>query len=255
MGDWVDRAVLTPEGDKAGHRVLLEGETLRRTQAGYFGLIEHLDEQIGLLVTAFKSRSQKAGRPWVILVTSDHGEMLGDHGFFRKCEPYEGAGNIPLIIAASPALGLARGMRSLQPAGLEDVMPTLLELAGVARPASVDGRSLVATLRDPAVRTREVLHFEHAPIYDDEGFHALTDGRMKFIWRPQSGREQLFDLADDPREERDLARVAARKDDVARWRAQLAQRLAGRPEVFSDGTRLIAGRPYPKIHAIQKAGP
>ena len=56
------------------HRVRLEGEALRETQAGYFGLIDHLDEQIGPLVADFKTRSEKAGRPWVIVVTSDHGE-------------------------------------------------------------------------------------------------------------------------------------------------------------------------------------
>lgn len=69
MGGWVDRRALRPEDDTAGARVLLEGETLRRAQAGYFGLIEHLDEQIAPLVANFKARSEKAGRPWVILVT------------------------------------------------------------------------------------------------------------------------------------------------------------------------------------------
>src|SRR5690606_15155188 len=114
-----------PEGDKAGARILLEGDTLRRAQAGYFGLIEHLDEQIAPLIAEFKARSEKAGRSWVILLTSDHGEMLGDHGYFRKCEPYEGSANIPMIIAASPQLALARGAVSHEPVGLEDIMPTL----------------------------------------------------------------------------------------------------------------------------------
>ncbi len=255
MGAWVDRSGLKPEGDKAGARILLEGETLRRAQAGYFGLIEHLDEQCALLVADFKARSENAGRPWVIVLTTDHGEMLGDHGYFRKCEPYEGSGNIPLIFAASPALGLARGARSLQPAGLEDVMPTLLALAGLPIPASADGRNLAATLRDATVRTRDVLHFEHAPIYSPEqGFQALTDGRWKYIWRPANGREQLFDLAADPREERDLAGAAAHRDEATRWRTRLVQRLTGRPEGFSDGEKLIAGRPYPRIHAAPKAG-
>jgi len=254
MGAWVDRTALKPEGDKAGARILLEGETLRRAQAGYFGLIEHLDEQCALLVADFKARSERVGRPWVIVLTTDHGEMLGEHGYFRKCEPYEGSGNIPLLFAAAPALGLARGARSHQPAGLEDVMPTLLALAGVPIPASADGRNLAPTLRDPARRTRDVLHFEHAPIYSPEqGFQALTDGRWKYIWRPAAGREQLFDLVADPREERNLAGTAAAEADVARWRAHLVRRLAGRPEGFSDGEKLIAGRPYPRIHAAPKA--
>ena len=109
-------------------------------------------------------------------------------------------------MAASPELGLRRGAKSLVPVGLEDVMPTLLELAGVARPASVDGRSLVPVLRGGESVGRPWLHFEHAPTYSEEqGFHALADGRHKYIWRPKDGREQLFDLETDPREERDLA--------------------------------------------------
>ncbi len=250
MGGWVDRAPLRPEGDKAGARILLEGETLRRAQAGYYGLIEHLDEQLAPLIAEFKTRSSKAGRAWIIVVTSDHGEMLGDHGYFRKCEPYEGSANIPFLFAASESFGLRRGVKSQQPAGLEDIMPTLLELAGVARPGLVDGFSHAATLRDSAANGREWLHFEHAPIYSpDQGFQALTDGRYKYIWRPQKGSEQLFDLANDPREERDLAREPAQRATLERWRAVLVKRLAGRPEGFSDGTQLIAGRPYPRIQA------
>lgn len=249
MGSWVDRASLKPEGDKQGARILLEGETLRRAQAGYFGLIEQIDELLEGLIADFRARSERAGRAWVILVTSDHGEMLGDHGYFRKCEPYEGSGNIPFIIAASPALGLQRGARSLQPVALEDVLPTLLDLAGVARPASADGRSLVPVLRGSATPVREWLHFEHAPIYSPEqGFHALTDGRHKFIWRPASGREQLFDLTADPHELRDLVPLPEHRAAVERWRALLVQRLAGRPEGFSDGQQLIAGQAYRPLH-------
>ncbi len=63
-GDWVDWAALSTEGDKQGHRIRLEGDTLRRAQAGYFGLIEHIDEQVGPLIAEFKARSEKAGRHW-----------------------------------------------------------------------------------------------------------------------------------------------------------------------------------------------
>ena len=245
MGDWVDRAALRPEGDKPGHRILLEGDTLRRAQAGYYGLIEHLDEQLAPLIADFKARSEKAGRAWVIAVTSDHGESLGDHGFFRKCEPYEGAANIPFILAASPKLGFARGVRSLQPVCNEDLMPTLLALAQATAPGRLDGRDLAPNLRGEDVAVRPWLHFEHSPIYGPEqGFQALTDGRFKYIWRPNSGREQLFDLAEDPREERDLAHVPAQRATLEKWRGRLIERLANRPEGFSDGTKLIAGRPY-----------
>ena len=248
LGDWVDRRTLSVAGNQAGDRILLEGETLRRAQAGYFGLIEHIDEQIAGLIADLKARSEKAGRPWVVVVTSDHGEMLGDHGYFRKCEPYEGAANIPFLIAGSPSLGFARGLRSLQPVCLEDIMPTLLVLAGAAPSGKLDGVNLGPILRGDRTAVRDWLHSEHAPTYGQaQAFHALTDGRMKYLWRPHDGAEQLFDLSVDPREGRDLATKPAQRAELEKWRERLVRRLAGRPEGFSVGGRLIAGRPYPPI--------
>jgi len=133
-------------------------------------------------------------------------------------------------------------------------MPTLLDLAGVRIPQPMDGVSLVPTLRGGAGVIRDWLHLEHAPCYSQEqAFHALTDGRGKYIWRPADGSEQLFLLPDDPREERDLSRSAAHRTLVEQWRARLVQRLAGRAEGFSDGTRLIPGRLYPALQAPQAA--
>jgi arylsulfatase A-like enzyme len=247
-GDWVDWQALSPAGDKGGHRVLLEGETLRAAEAGYFGLIQQLDEQIVPLIAEFKERSRKAKRPWVIVFTADHGEMLGDHGFFRKCEPFEGSANIPFLVAGSPELGFKPGLRSMQPVCLEDVMPTLLDLAGASCPKPMDGVSLVPVLRGAKVLVREWLHSEHAPCYSpQQAFHALTDGQFKYIWRPLDGVEHLFDLAQDSREEHDLAEVASQRALVQQWRARLVAQLAKRPEGFSDGTNLIPGRPYPPL--------
>lgn len=243
-GDWVDWTSLSPSGSKNGHRIRLEGELLRRAQAGYFGLIEQMDEEVGPLIAEFKARSEKARRPWIIVLTSDHGELLGDHGYFRKCEPYEGSANIPFVVAGSPSLGLRREARCAAPVSLEDLMPTLLALAGVEIPNNVDGRNLLPALRGNGHVEREWLHFEHAPCYGNEqAFHALTDGHFKYIWRPHDGSEQLFNLDNDPREEHDLSRTAA----MELWRKRLVKRLAGRPEGFSDGQRLLPGRPYPPL--------
>jgi len=249
-GDWVDWSKLSPEGDKRGgrligHRVLLQGEILRRAQAGYFGLVEHIDSQIEPLIRRFKDRSKKAGRPWVIVFITDHGEMLGDHGYFRKCEPYEGSANIPFIFAGSPELNFQAGRRVFRPVSLEDVMPTLLSLAGVKAPPYLDGADLTPTLRGAGGRIRPYLHFEHAPCYSQaQAFQALTDGRWKYIWRPFSGREQLFDLKKDPKEEHDLAKLPAYRETLALWRRRLIERLEGRPELFVQEGKLVPGRPY-----------
>jgi arylsulfatase A-like enzyme len=111
----------------------------------------------------------------------------------------------------------------------------------------------VPVLRGQTTRVRDWLHFEHAPTYSEEqGFHALADGRYKYIWRPKSGREQLFDLAQDPHELVDLASQPGQADLLAPWRQRLTSRLAGRPEGFSDGEKLIPGRPYPRLHPAPK---
>ncbi len=249
-GAWVDWQALPATGAPIDSpRVRLAGEALRLAQAGYFGLVHHLDDQLYWLIEEFVGRSRAAGRPWVIVVTSDHGEMLGDHGYFRKCEPYEGSARIPLLIRGSQDLGLVGGLTHAGPVCLEDILPTLLELAGATIPAGLDGISLLPLLRgQTCAAVRPWLHAEHAPCYSQEqAFHSLTDGRWKYIWRPANGGEQLFDLSTDPRETEDLASQTKHRDPLDHWRQILIAHLAARPEGFSDGKRLLAGRPYPPL--------
>lgn len=247
IGSWA----VPPAGGGVGagvdaHRTVLAGEALQSAQAGYWGLINHLDDQIYWLVAEFTARSREMGRPWVVLLTSDHGEMLGDHYLFRKCEPYEGSSRIPLLIQGSPELGFVPGVECAQPVCLEDLMPTLLELAHVSLPAGIDGFSLVPVLRGGNVSLRSYLHGEHAPCYgQNQAYHFLTDGRKKYIWRPWDGSEQLFDLAHDPQELHDLSAEAP--GELAAWRERLVERLAGRPEGFVEGDMLVAGRPYDAV--------
>ena len=94
-------------------------------------------------------------------------------------------------------------------------MPTLLELAGVPQPDVMDGVSLVPILQGEQPMVRPWLHFEHAPCYSkDQAFHALTDGRFKYIWRPTNGTEQLFNLDKDGHEEHDLAGDAVHRETL-----------------------------------------
>jgi arylsulfatase A-like enzyme len=103
-------------------------------------------------------------------------------------------------------------------------------------------------LRGEKQIVRAWLHVEHAVCYSKEqAFHALTDGRFKYIWRPLDGTEQLFDLSKDPREERDLAKDHSQGAELEKLRATMVQRLADRPEGFSVGGKLVAGRPYPPL--------
>lgn len=230
------------------HRVHLAGDTLRRAQAGYFGLIKHIDDQIAPLIREFKQTSEREGRPWMIALFSDHGEMLGDHNLYRKCEPYEGASRIPFLIQGSEQLGWRKTHSCAAPVCLEDIMPTVLDAAGIAVPTGLDGRSLVPLLKGKSERVREYLHGEHAPQYDaEQAYHFLTDGILKYIWRPLNGKEQLFDRRHDVGECHDLADDPAWSASLALWRRRMVDILKDRPEGFSDGQRLIPGREYPKV--------
>jgi len=231
------------------YRVCLRGEALRRAQAGYFGLINHIDDLLFTFIyEEFIRLSARNGRPWVIIFTADHGEMLGDHYLFRKCQPYEGASRIPFLVRGSGEMNFAAGLVFDKPVCLEDVMPTVLDLAGVELPPGLDGKSLVPILRGGASAPREWLHGEHSPCYDEEqAYHFLTDGRLKYVWRPCQGHEQLFDLTRDPCELTDLSGKPEHAQTLAACRATLIQILKDRPESFTDGEVLVPGRPYAAV--------
>jgi choline-sulfatase len=240
IGDWAEPPHDLRRGDRvAPNRVRLEGEALLSTRAAYYGSINHVDDQMRRLLNPVSGMPSMVGDNTIILFTSDHGEMLGDHYFWRKSQPYEPAARIPLLLQAPARYGFAPETVLDEAVCLEDVMPTLLDLAEVEIPPSVEGRSLVPLLRGESSLGREYLHLECAP-----NFHALTDGREKYIWLPATGREQFFDLEADPQELHNLAGDASQQSTLARWRGRLIKELQDRPEGFTDGERLIAGRAY-----------
>lgn len=237
IGDWAS----PPSNDGLGVRVdgpnvHLRGEALRSCRAGYYGLINHVDDQIRRLLNPVDS---PIGSNTVVLFTSDHGEMLGDHYRTRKQCAFEGSARVPLLVRGP-------GLKSRQvcdaPVCLEDIMPTLLDMAGVPIPPSVEGRSLAPFLRGEKPSWRDYVHGEHA-----HQQHYLTDGKVKYVWWPANGREQLFDLVSDPNELHDLALRNGHADVIATWRQRLIERLRGRPEGFTDGQHLIPGRPTPAL--------
>ena len=247
IGDWVD-AEHTPgtgvEGARvSASRVRIAPDALIRCRAAYYGLVNHIDDQLGCLFTAM--RRMGLLNDTFILFTSDHGEMLGDHHMYRKTFAYEASARVPFLARAPQWMGCHAGQRLNQVVGLQDVAPTLLDAAGAAIPSSMDGRSVLPLMRGEQPAWREFLHGEHSGCYrNEDGMHYLTDGKEKYIWYSQTGQEQLFDLLDDPCECVDLARQAQNAQRVAPWRKRLVAQLKDRPEGFSDGKKLIAGRPH-----------
>jgi len=253
IGDWATPPPDDGRGDDvSARRVHLQGEALRACRAGYYGLINHLDDQIRRLINPVDGVDRMTNRNTVVILTSDHGEMLGDHYFWAKALPYEGSARVPLLVRAPDRFGLKRRLVVDEPVCLEDIMPTVLEMAGVEVPDTVEGQSLLPLMRGEAVPWRPYLHVECAA---PPANHALTDGREKYVWFAEDGREQFFGLSADPTECHHLSADPEAVEQMTRWRDRLVEALKDRPEGFSDGKRLIAGRPYARVlpHALPPA--
>lgn len=242
-GEWAAENDVPINGVQAWRGRLPE-EVLARSRRAYYAQIAHIDSQIGRVV-----RFLRCGNfgPTLMLFTSDHGEMLGDHHLFRKTYAYEGSAKVPLLLGWACG-GKTAGVGACDaPVSLEDVYPTLLEAAGAPLPARTEGRDLLPFLRGEDAPRREFVHGEHSACYAREhGMQYLTDGREKYIWFTLSGREQLFDLEHDPDELRDLSGDPAGRERLQLWRERLVKLLAERPEDgLSDGKKLLPGRNLP----------
>ncbi len=219
-------------------RIHLSTEAQLSMQAAYYGLLNHVDDQIRRLINPVRGIRHR--NDTIIIFTSDHGEMLGDHYRFRKSLAYEGSARVPFLISAPETFGLERLGKVNAPATHADIMPTLLDMLNIDIPDSVDGLSLYPHMRgETPAQWREALHIEHAPYHQ-----ALTDGHEKYIWWPTDGREQLFDLDTDPTELQDLAPKAEHADRLSTWRERLVQRLANRTEGFVEKGKLVPGKKY-----------
>lgn len=211
----------------------------KRALAGYYATISHIDEQIGRFMTALTEYGVLNNT--LIVFTSDHGDMMGDHDFYRKALPYEGSAKVPFIISdPGGTLGLGRSKSLDDVVELRDIMPTLLDAAGAQIPDTVDGASLLPICRGAQVEHRNYLHGEHA--YGGLSNHYITDGHKKYIWYSQTGLEQLFDLDRDPYETTNLVAMEEESDTLDTFRRHLIRELAGREEGYSDGKQLIVGR-------------
>ena len=248
IGDWAEPPENGGLGDGvAPTRVDLRGEALRSARAAYYGMINHVDDQIRRLLNPLLGVDGFTDGNTIVVFASDHGEFLGDHYLWQKFLPHEGSARIPLLIRAPERFGLKTRSVVNEAVCLEDVMPTLLEMTGIPVPDTVEGKSLLPLMQGEKPAWRDFLPIEHAPFHQ-----SLTDGHEKFVWYAEDGREQFFDLDKDPDELHDFTRDPGQADRIAVWRRRLVERLAGRPEGQSDGERLIPGRRY--VPAMPHAG-
>jgi arylsulfatase A-like enzyme len=208
-------------------------EDWRETRRYYFADIVHLDRQLGLVLDALERAGREA---WVIFV-SDHGELLLDHGFSGKGERhYDACVRVPLIISGP---GLRRGAVVEDFVQLEDIFPTVLEMAGIEPPAprvmgpylketprALAGRSLLPLCRGerPADWRRDayIESYNNITTATPRNWaRSVRTGQWRYTMVPEGQGEQLFHLATDPDEQVNLARDAAH----ASVRRELRDRL------------------------------
>lgn len=228
VGDWVNENRLRQYGRIVDSDTgSVDPELMRQAQIGYYACISHVDNQIGRILIALEE--QNILQDTVILFCSDHGELLGDHHTYRKIQPYQGSIQIPMILYNGGLRGCQDDLIELR-----DVFPTFLELAGTNIPENLDGKSMLHS------NNREYLHGEHSG--GDIGNQYIVTKTDKYCWFMESGQEQYFDLATDPKEMHDGIHDPAYQERIAVLRNLLIQELDGREEGYTDGSVLFVGR-------------
>jgi arylsulfatase A-like enzyme len=242
VGDWAKVYEEPNVGQPvASWRTALTRDQQRQYQAGYYGCINHIDDQIGRLMFMVPKNT-------VICFVADHGEMLGDHQWIRKRTAYEGSARVPFLLQFPEELGIPGGQVRSEPVQLMDVMPTLLDIAGATAPEGLDGKSLVPLLKGESTHLREYIHGECAIVPSmGSGMHYVTNGKSKYVYYPGTGYEELFDIEHDPQELQNVVGEKNYADVREHWRGVLARELEGRPEGFvKDGDLAVTGGDAPK---------
>jgi arylsulfatase A-like enzyme len=202
-------------------------EVIARHLADYYACVSYVDHWVGQILDTLEARGLASNT--VVVFTADHGIAIGQHGLMGKQSLYDHSIRVPLLLAGP---GVPAGQRRQALTCHADLAPTLLELLGVDQPAGIDGASLRPLLADPAARPHDDLllgyrHFQRG----------LRTAEAKLALCRVNGRvtTQLFDLAADPWETRNLA--AAEPAKVA----DLSERL--RAAMKRDGDPLDLDRP------------
>jgi arylsulfatase A-like enzyme len=234
---------------------------------GYYGLIQTLDEAFGRLMAELDRMG--ATEDTICVYTSDHGEMLGSHGYRgNKRWPYDASLRVPLLVRHPGRI--AGGSTLERPVGTPDLYPTLVELAGLTPPPGLDGRSAASALRTGDESGRDEYAYCSMPYayVPWPGWRALRSARHMYA-RTQDGPWLLYDMDGDPWEMRNRVDDAASAGSVAEMDAALSRRMAdvgddwgyrvdsGDSDLWQPGTGKMRtndlGVPWPGSEALAAA--
>lgn len=185
-------------------------DVIRDQLAEYYGLITHLDDQVGRVLATLDENGQ-AGNT-IVVYAADHGLSVGSHGLLGKQNLYEHSMRCPLIIRGP---GIPHGTTDAF-TYLYDLFPTLLAQGAVAEPPGIDGRDLAPLWSGGDPTWRQSLFLPYRDV-----MRAVRDDRYKLIVYPNVNHRQLFDLVNDPDELENLISDPEHTETAVRLEALL----------------------------------
>ena len=186
------------EGIEANSKRLTDNE-IRRARRAYYANVSYFDSKIGTLVRTVEEMGQIDNT--IVIVTADHGDMLGEKGLWYKMNFYEHSARVPLVIAGP---GVVVGQTS-NVCSLVDLMPTMVEIGGGSSAmfgTPSDGRSLMSLTRGEDDSISEAVG-EYCAEMTGHPVFMIRRGDMKYI-HCDSDPPQLFDISNDPWEQNNL---------------------------------------------------
>ncbi len=165
--------------------------SIQKHRQEYYALISHLDVQIGRIMEAL----EKSGRAdkTLIVFAADNGIAIGSHGLMGKQSMYDHSLKVPLVFAGC---GLPKGEVRTQLTYMQDLVPTVMEIAGVEKPESMDFISELNVARDGALASNhDALYGAYLDVQ-----RMVRDERYKLLLIPKAKKVYLFDLEKDPAE-------------------------------------------------------
>ena len=217
------------EGRNRWHWRFDTPEKYQSMMKNYYRLATEVDTVCGRVMAELES--QGVLDQTLVIFTTDNGYYHGEHGLADKWYPHQESIRVPLIIHDPRMPGTIRGTTRDEVTLNVDLAPTILAAAGIARPERMQGRDLAPLYlgaEKPGWRTE--FFYEHPTIKSVDfipSSEALVRRDWKYLYWPDFGLEQLFDLAADPREENDLAKDPAQAARLVEMRGRFAALKAG----------------------------
>ena len=161
----------------------------------YYAIITHMDAQVGRILDALEKSGK--GDNTYIFFSADHGLAVGHHGLMGKQNLFDHSVRVPLMVVGP---GVPKNKQLRTPVYLQDIMPSTLELAGVARPAHVQFKSLMPIIRGKADSSYDAVYGAYLSVQ-----RMVIQDDHKLLLYPAYKKAMLFNLKDDPQEMKDLA--------------------------------------------------